>query len=106
MREDAMDALDDRILSDDTLSNLSVAEQINWRDLPIRIIADLVIRYFGQRPDSGETLTQSFDKVVFQFRRRRKHRAPDHEGVQHRQPQLRSGEGYPTRAAEGLGQAD
>ena len=67
MREDAMDAWDACILSDDTLSNLSVAEQINWRELPIKMIADLVIRYFGQRPDSGETLTQSFDKVVFQF---------------------------------------
>ena len=41
MREDAMDALDARILSDDTINHLTMAEQINWRDLPIKTIADL-----------------------------------------------------------------
>ena len=67
MREEPCNALETRILTDDTLTNFTEQEINKWRQLPIKTIADLVTKYFGHRPDTGETLTQSFDKAVFQF---------------------------------------
>ena len=65
MREEAVDALDIRIMTDDTIKHLSAAQLANWKELPILTIAELVVRYFGMRPETGETLTQTFEKVAF-----------------------------------------
>ena len=50
MREEAVDALDIRIMTDDTIKHLSPAQLANWKELPILTIAELVVRYFGMRP--------------------------------------------------------
>ena len=67
MREEAVDALDIRIMTDDTIKHLLPAQLANWKELPILTIAELVVRYFGMRPETGETLTQAFEKVAFQY---------------------------------------
>ena len=43
MREEAIDALDTRILTDDTITKISANDQANWKLLPIKIIAELVV---------------------------------------------------------------
>ena len=65
MREEAVDALDIQIMTDDTIKHLSPAQLANWKELPILTIAELVVRYFGMRPETGETLTQAFEKEAF-----------------------------------------
>lgn len=47
MREEAMDALDIRIMTDDTIKHLTAAQVANFKDLPISTIAELVVSYFG-----------------------------------------------------------
>ena len=67
MREEAVDALDIRIMTDDTIKHLTPAQLANWKELPILTIAELVVRYCGMRPETRETLTQAFEKVAFQY---------------------------------------
>ena len=62
MREEAVDALDIRIMTDDTIKHLSPAQLANWKELPILTIAELVVT---MRPETGETLTQAFEKGAF-----------------------------------------
>ena len=59
--------MDIRIMTDDIIKHLSPAQLANWKELPILTIAELVVRYFGMRPETGETLTQAFEKVAFQY---------------------------------------
>lgn len=56
MREEAVDALDIRIMTDDTIKHLSPAQLANWKELPILTIAELVVRYFGMRPETDPSI--------------------------------------------------
>ena len=64
----SVDLLDMSIKSDPTFTMLSEADIPRWIELlSVAQAAELVVRHFGARPDSGRTLAENFGNIDFAF---------------------------------------